>query len=238
MNARSLLFLLLSGCQALPPATVWVAPLAGQTGIPSGMPLVVHTGPLDVPPDYALPDLVRVVDLADGGFVAGRVAVEAEAVRFIPDGGWAADRDYAWVFDAVEGLPHGPSLNLPEFGEEPPRFSTAQRLDFLASVRDDEGRICLITSRPVLPDDEGAWSVAADGVDVAVRYVEWEPEVEPEMELESMDPGVDALCLVPDAPVDAGAELALTWATQPPIRLPLLDATLSDAAAALRGIQP
>ncbi|MBN2800240.1 MAG: hypothetical protein JXX28_13960 [Deltaproteobacteria bacterium] len=222
------------GDPAAPPA-VWLAPLAGQTGVPTDLPLVVHTGSLRIPPDYALPDLIRVVDLETGGFVAGRVDVLDDTVHFVPTAGWRAARDYAWTFDPARGVPHGPELDIPDFGGNAPIFSTSSRVDLLAASLDEEGRVCVITSRPLTGDDEGVLRFTADEVEVDTLWVELIPQVEPSTELEDGDPGVSVLCATLSTELGAGAELAIRWGELGAWRLTLLDLPLTTALQDLRG---
>lgn len=142
----------LAACAEDAPVESYVTPALGQTGVNRTAPLVVRAAELDVPPDYPTTELVRVIDLFDGGFVAGEVRVTETTITFEPASAWSANRRYLWIVAPPDAVPHGPELPLPEelAGENP--FETDSRLNPLAVGRDDNDRLCFVMSRPVDPE--------------------------------------------------------------------------------------
>jgi len=214
----------------------WIAPLDGQSGIPLDMQLMVRTGELDLPPDYPIPNLIRVVDLRDGGEVPGRVEVGPERIRFIPDEGWVGDRRFAWTVDPVNPVPHGPELVFPEHLAGTAVFDTSSSLSVLGAALDDEGRACLVFSRRLTADDDAEVNIDADGVpvdEVVLEYLPeeaWSPWV-----LAPDDPGLDVICLTTPETFEPGTVIRVWWGEpEVPWRAELQGIGVDELVVALR----
>jgi len=190
---RVALAALLVACAPDPgPAASWVEPMDGATGWLDAAPLRVVTPTLDVPPDYELEPSLRVVDLADGGYVAGTFAAEADGASFTPDEPWQPNRRYAWTLDVPSSLPHGPEWSVPEVLPGTAVFDTDPAIEVLGASTDDGGRVCVVLSA----------MAPAETVDV-----EWT--------LNDMGPPVpDTLTVLP---VDEWAGEMLEWGLHPAI---------------------
>ena len=68
----------------------YIAPLDGQTAVATDLPLFVEIGDISMPPDLPIPeDFIRVVDLVDGGTVAGELVRDDTRVDFVPSVPWS-----------------------------------------------------------------------------------------------------------------------------------------------------
>jgi hypothetical protein len=250
---------LLAGCpvaDALPEGARYLSPLDGQSGWAADSPLTAYAEDLDIPADYPLPDLIRVVDLETGGVIAGDVERGSAWLRFTPQRPFRAGARYAWAVDVPPPVPHGPSLTLPEALRTPAVFDISERIDVLAVTREEDRRLCLVLSRVITEADLiGAWSLNTDGQAIAataatvVARASWASAFErPEH-----DPLVDVLCFAapaaPPVPPDdddteppespqrwprVGETLRLSWGARGPWALPVLPGPFTDAIIDLR----
>lgn len=222
-------------------ATRFISPLDGQTGWSVDGPLVARYDALNVPPDYPMPEVMRVVDLEDGGLVPGKTTMGDGFLSFTPDESWSAGR-FAWVVDMPEAVPHGPSLEFPDILEEPSVFDTTPRLDVLAGSIDAEGNTCVVLSRVTDSADDGTWTLSEGDVtwDGVVGYLVPRSEWGPDLTFIEGDAGVDVLCFtfeggptdVPD--LASGDEIRLTWGDDGPW---LIELSEGDIATAVQGLR-
>jgi len=210
--------LLAVGCEESGDEGSFIAPLDGQTGIAPDAALEVRAPTLDVPPDYPLPELIRVVDLAEGGFVPGEVLDDGDVLSFVPDLPWAVDRRYVWTVDIPAGIPHGPELHIAGQLSGSAVFDTSQAVAVLAAGLDDEDRACLVLSRHADPEILEGARVTADDQEVADLAFEVEgPEVwSDELWVPGLHPEVDLACLVTGEPIPPGTRLRVWWADSGP----------------------
>lgn len=181
------------------PGLAYLSPLDGQTGWDPAVPLVVVAEDMDIPPDYPLPPLIRVTDLARGGFVAGRTERLQGSLRFTPDEPFAPDARYGWVVDVPEPVAHGPTLAFPEQLQEPAVFATADTLEVLdgtlVEVPDGDPLACLVLSRKTDQADQEPWTLEVDGETVeAIGTLADPAEWAVNLEFPQGDPGVDVIC--------------------------------------------
>lgn len=204
------------------PGDRFISPLDGQTGWGVDVSLVVQSQDMDLPPDYALPELVRVVDLDQSGEIPGTTVREGDFLTFTPDRSWPADRRLAWVVDVPRPVPHGPELTFPPELSEPAVFDTSSRIDVLGGTVDADDRACVVLSRMLDGEDTGSWRVTSGDTDVAgvVGYLVPRSEWGPDLDFPEGDAGVDVLCFDfggtdPDptepAPIDSGDQVRLYW---------------------------
>jgi hypothetical protein len=230
----------LTGCLAGEelPGETFVTPLDGQTAIPLDMDLIVQNGPAEVPPDYEIPPVIRVVDLEEGGFVTGDVTVQGDIVRFHPDNGWLGSHRYFWIFDPVEPVPHGPEIAFSDAEAGTAVFDTSVvRLDALGAGLDEDGRACIVLSRRVTVADGGTIRVTANDVEIPEVIVEQlEPGDWSDWPREPLDEGVDVLCLDTVEPLDTGTVLRMWWGTNGPWRVELSEETVEDVIDTLRRV--
>jgi hypothetical protein len=204
------------------PGERYISPLDGQTSWNPEVPLVVRSEDMDLPPDYHLPELLRVVDLDQGGIIPGVTARDSELLVFTPDRPWPLNRRFAWVVDVPEPVPHGPELTFPPELEEPSVFDTSTRIDVLGGSVDGDDRACVVLSRMLSGEDGGTWRISFGETDIVgvVGYLVPRSEWGPDLEFPAGDQGVDVLCFdfgvnEPDptepAPIDAGEQVRLWW---------------------------
>jgi hypothetical protein len=242
MRSRSLwIAAFLAGCDdpTLNPQDSFVSPLAGQTGVPSDMELLVRGGAVEIPPDYAVGDVIRVVDLEDGGFVAGQVLMEGWDLRFVPEEPWADGRRYAWTVDPAGHVPHGPELPIPANLVGTSAFGTSEAIDLLGSTLDDDQRACLVASHPL--EEAGEVRITANDVEVEdvtleeLREIEWVPG----FARDPSDPYVQVWCVNSATPIAAGAVLRVWWGEQGPWSLTVREIPVEDLVIELhRGVLP
>lgn len=244
----------------------YLSPLDGQTAWDPEQPLVVLAEDKAIPPDYPLPDIIRVVDLQTGGIVPGLIEQGPDFLRFTPSSPFRSGRRYAWTVDVPDPLPHGPDLFLPEPLREPAVFDTSDRIDALAVTREDDRRLCVVLSRMVRGTDEGAWSINVSGLAIPVTVLRLLPQGAwaAELEFPIGDPGVDVVCFdaprppagaIPDDDDDDGAPsndddpqelwpqvgqtVRLTWGDRNSWVLPVQAGPVVDAVIDLRrGVRP
>ena len=207
----SLLSLL--ACAPELPSDGFVAPMNGQSGVPSHMPLMLRGEGVHVPPDHPLGDLIRVVDLEVGGAVPGRAEVLGDAVLFHPDPAWPLGRRFAWSVVAPEIVPHGPEITVAEHLLGNAVFDTSAQLDLLAVSVVDDGlySACLLFSRPLTPVDAGDARVVVQGEELQGLTVDYATTALEEPGLLAADPGVGYACLLGEEPVSEGAVVRVWW---------------------------
>jgi hypothetical protein len=230
----------------------WVSPLDGQTGWDPAQPLVAFSNTMDIPPDYPLPELVRVVDIDEGGVIPGRVERSSTLITFTPDDPLPENRRFGWVIDVPDPVPHGPSLVVPDRLREPLVVDTSPRIDVLAGSVDDVGLVCVVLSRVLTGEDRGSWRLAVGPVEVgeAVGFLVPRSEWGPDLDLPEGDLGVDVLCFDfagsgepnPDPteppPVSAGEEIRLWWGDSGPWLITLAEGSIVGEVNRLRRGQP
>lgn len=184
----------------------YISPLDGQTGWSVDAPLQTLAPEMDIPPDYALPELIRVLDLDLGGFVPGTTVRTVDTLTFTPDEPFAEDRRYSWVVDVPTPVPHGPQLTFPSALEEPAIFDTRPRIDVLGGSVDSTGQTCLVLSRLITADDAGSWSIEVNGtlVDGLVGYRLDREVWSTGFDFPDDDPGPDVYCFTPSETELAG----------------------------------
>jgi len=149
----------LGGCETTTQST-YITPFDGQTDWPVEQPLEVALAREELPPDYPVdPDLLRVVDLTDGGLVEGDVVLDGRFLRFYPAEGWSPATDYAWTLSAPLVRNREPQLLVPPVLRGDARFSTAGHLEVVSAVT-EEGRTCLQLSRAF---DDDTLRIYVDG---------------------------------------------------------------------------
>jgi hypothetical protein len=249
--AASGVLLALTACgtpDAPPPGDHYLSPLDGQTAWSREGALTAVAEDMDLPPDYPLPDLIRVVDLASGGLVAGTVERGDGFLRFTPERRFRANARYAWSVDVPEPLPHGPSLGFPAALAQAAVFDTSDDVAVLAATREADNRLCLVMSRLLGADDEGTWSLNAEGEAIAPTAAAIVPREEwaADFAFPAGDPGVDALCFapptLPEEPEDeapgrwprVGETLRIGWGDRGPFTVDVAEGPFTDAIVALR----
>ena len=214
--------LAMGACSDEDPGARFISPLDGQTGWGVDVPLVVQSQDMDLPDDYALPELLRVIDLDQGGIIEGTTVREQDFLTFTPSTSWPANRRFAWVVDVPAPVPHGPELTFPPELDEPAVFDTSSRIDVLGGSVDDDDRACVVLSRMLDGEDAGTWRVTSGDTDIAgvVGYLVPRSEWGPDLDFPTGDPGVDVLCFDfggsdPDptepAPVNPSDQVRLYW---------------------------
>ena len=162
-----LLISVFAACATDDPGVGFVSPFDGQTDWPHEAPLQLRLTGDSLPEGYPTPqDLVRVVDLDDGGFVPGSLSHDGVDLWFYPDQPFAADHDFVAHIDPASLDNREPELDGMVGLDGETVFSTASRLDALDAVVDAAGVLCVLWSRA--PADGEFVSVAVDGVAVVV----------------------------------------------------------------------
>ena len=231
--------LLLAACDRASVA-VYIAPFDGQTAIPLDLAPVVRGGAAEVPPEYPMGELIRLVDLDAGGFVPGNTVTDGDDLRFFPDTGFASGRRYGWVIDEIVGVPHGPTLSLPDGATGTAVFSTADNARPVAAAI-SEGRTCVFLSAPIGEVDFQVARLEVNGVFVEPLGVRIMPTADFEFDglvRDAGDEGASVACFTTDPVAGPGATLRVWWAAEDPVRLQIADGDLSDVLADLyRGRQ-
>lgn len=221
------------------PVQSYIAPVAGQTGIPVDLALLVRNAAQEIPPDYPIDDAIRVVDLDQGGFVAGVVEIDGVDLLFTPDEAWAEGRRYAWTIDPVAHVPHGPELPLPENLVGTQAFGTSESVDVLASAIADDGQPCVVLSRPIPDMQTRGIRVTINDVEIEeARLVPLDPqEWNPNLERFPEDPYIDVYCLDAPVEVEAGATIRTWLGEEGPWRHEIRDLPVEDVVIELqRGV--
>lgn len=233
-SATMSLLLIVAGCTPAPVApTAWIAPLDGRTALAPDAELRLHAPALHLPPDYPLGDFLRVVDLADGGFVPGEVVPEGDQVRFVPAEPW--DGRYVWTVDQPAAVPHGPELPLPSDLLGSAVFDTSGHVELLAATADDG--LCLVLSR-ALDEPPSPVRITLDDVDL----------VEPVLALldrdawmdalpEGLRPEVDLACVEGET-AEPGARLRVWFGEEGPFTAEVEDLAPADLVLALHRGRP
>jgi hypothetical protein len=206
------------GCDDSGDLGSFITPLDGQTGVALDAVLEVSAPTLRVPPDYPLPELIRVVDLAEGGFVPGDVVDDGDVLSFLPHTSWMVDRRYVWTVDIPEGVPHGPELHIAGQLSGSAVFDTSQAVAVLAAGTDDEDRACLVLSRHADSGIVEGARVTADDVEIADLSIELQgPESWlDELWVPGLQPEVDLACLLTEEAIPPGTRLRVWWAESGP----------------------
>lgn len=126
----------------------FVEPFDGSSGVLPQDPLVVHLDERYPEGEPVPDDVIEVVDLEDGGRVAGSTAFVDGAVVFVPDLPWTVGDRYAWAVSAPLPRPRAPLIELPPglAGEASFRVG-GERALLDASIAD--GELCLLFSDDV-----------------------------------------------------------------------------------------
>lgn len=240
MRRYTAIVVLFTGCQVtgLPETDrSYIAPADGQSGVASTLSLLVRTGGVRMPPELEIPAMIEVVDLGSGGRVPGVVSIQGDALLFSPVDPWEDDHRYAWTVPSLRAWPHAPDVALPAHLEGTAVFDTSPALALLGASWDPSaGRACMVFSRPLTPEDEGALTITADDVPVRDSWIELTPVeswATPWPVLPA-DDGIDLLCIAPDAPITAETAIRVTWGTEGPWRVELEETSLGDVLGALR----
>ena len=219
--------------------TQFIAPLDGQTAFPSSLVLTVRA-PFAVPPDYPIDDMIRVLDMTDGVDIGGTTATETGLITFAPDGDWPAGHRFAWTIDPKLGTPHGPEVLLPDDVVGTAVFSTSTALHVLGAALEEDA-LCLILSRTVRADDDGAFPpirVTVDDVDVGLdsSQLDFLPHTDwiDLPELDEADAGVDVACLTSPPTAQPGSTVRVWVGDDNPWLYELEDTDVYGVLGALR----
>jgi len=217
-----------------PPA--FIAPLDGQTGYPTGLPITVTSDRIDLPDDYLTPDLIRVSDLDTGAEIVGNLTFSDDGVQFVPNQDWRTNRRYIWTIDPPIPVPHGPELDFPDHLIGTAIFDTSKRLKLLNAGVDAEGNTCMVFSRTITSDDSGTLRVTVNDIEVedAIYSILEPASVGNQYTLQPDDEGVSVVCFQTALPIDSGASLRLWWGNEGPWRVDLIDATPDELVRILR----
>lgn len=188
---------------ACPPTTSkGIFPFDGHTAVPSDQILIAYDGATEIPPGYPVSGLIRVVDLEDGGFIAGKVMIDGPDLTFIPDGPWPDGHRIAWTVGDDSHAPHGPELPVPSGLVGTAVFSTADAPEVVAVTAGDAGEACLVFSQAI---DAPSADVRVTVDDVAVEPTSWTVDASWDVRPD----GTDMWCLG-GVPVD-GQSGVRTW---------------------------
>lgn len=219
---------------------VYIAPFDGQTAVPLDLAPVVRGGAAEVPPEYPVGELIRLVDLDAGGFVPGNTVTDGDDLRFFPDTGFEPGRRYGWVIDEIVGVPHGPTLSLPDGATGTAVFATTESARPVAAGMLD-GRTCVFLSAPI---GEVDFQVARLEVnDVFLQSLGVQVMSANDFEFDGLvrdvgDEGASVACFATEPAAGPGATLRVWWADDDPVRLKIADGDLSEVLADLyRGRQ-
>jgi len=222
--------LLLIACRAEPETgETWISPVDGKSDVLLDVPLRVHVGGLQLPPDYPLgDDFIRVVDIDRGGFVEGRILLEGDVVSFVPDGGWEPGRRYVWSVGELPTLERGPEHFFPEslYGEA--LFATTHELEVLEIVLHHDSLVCAVLSRDLDAITDTVTATLDDhpvelGPVMLHHEVEWLADAPPEL----LEQSVSVACF-PELEAPDGASLRLWWGEAPSFQARLEGADLRD----------
>lgn len=238
MRLAPVLALLLAACSGPASEEVgWIAPFDGQTNFHPEQDLVVSLRNVVLPEGYPLSELIQVMDMLDGGRVPGHIEQTDEAIRFVPEYPWEADRRCGWtIYNPLEEA-HGPEVHLAGI-EGTQVFEVSDNIHALeATVGEVDGQVCLLLSRPV---EESLQLTVWSEEDEFEFEASDEPDLWDEFNLAETDLGAGAKCFDTPAGLAAGdairvrIEGASVLLAQGPWRLELSDETLSSLLAARR----
>ncbi len=240
-------FLVLAACPPpTPTGDAYIAPLNGQSAISPEMDLVVHTWSVELPPEYPLPTLMRVVDLETGGLVAGDISKRGNTLRFTPTGGWRPNRRFAWTVNPIEDIPHGPETLVEGNLVGTAVFDTSDTLNILGATSSSPSEICLIMSRPLLNEDGGDVRVTVNDVeldnDTTTFLLTTDAEYNTGFETDPVDAGVHVFCIteIPQErdgeaiTVTAGSVVRVWWGEGGPWRQEVQTISVADKLGELR----
>lgn len=212
--------LALCACAPLPgesPPAAFIAPLDGQTAVPAGLDLLVSTRGIDLPEDYPLSDdVIRVVDLDDGGLIRGTVLRDGAELRFRAAGGWEPGHRYLWSVSEPPSAAREPTLELPDEVLGDASFEAGTGRAVLDAGVDGSGQLCLLLSLwlDVPPTD---LALELDGAPVdPTWYLRDEWATARAAHLLPGDPGVSLACATELAP-RRGQGLRVAWGDEPPV---------------------
>ena len=216
----------------------YIAPLDGQTAVATDLPLFVEIGDISMPPDLPIPeDFIRVVDLVDGGTVAGELVRDDTRVYFEPSEPWSENGRYAWSVLPLERHPHGPQFQFPAHLLGTAVFDTRDTLELLATGFDVlENRTCMIFSRKLTASDTGSIAVTVNDVaidDAIVQILEagdWGMAYA----IDSDDDDVSVACLTTASPIQVGARVRVWMSGLGPWTSFLEEKTSSEMMISLR----
>lgn len=207
----------LAGCNGGETDSVraYIAPLDGQSAVAADLRLMLEIGDISMPEDLPIPeDLIRVIDLNEGGDVVGELRREGTRVYFEPVEPWEDGGRYAWSVLPLERHPHGPQFRFPQHLLGTAVFHTSDSIEMLASGLDSlEERTCMVFSRPLTGADSSAFAVTINdvGVDDAVFEVLEAGDWGLPFALETGDDGVSVVCFSSSSSIEAGARIRV-WA--------------------------
>jgi hypothetical protein len=188
--------LLLIACNPSADGPFRLAPADGQSDVAAFAELRVQ-GDFRFPDDQPLPEVMAVVDLEDGGLVAGRTRVEPDGLVFVPDGPWPPDRSFAWSIRPAPDEVRRPSLAIPSAIQGTTVFHTDNRLEPLAATVPATEELCLVVSRPYAESELNRLRISRDGEPLAVESVRvLEGEELETGPLEDDDQGLGGLCAI------------------------------------------
>lgn len=207
---------LLSACNgpAGRQADGFIGPMDGQTHVAKDQALLVSTGGLDLPEKYAIPQsFIRVVNLADGGFVAGDVVREGDDILFLPTKAWKANTRYAWSTNQIPALPRSPEYQFPKALIGEAVFDTSSGMDvldmMLDDTRDDLEQPCALLSRAIVAPNALVVLTVNGELLEDVNYDIYDEEEWGEAFDADYAPSVSVVCF--DVDVSAGDSLRLWW---------------------------
>ena len=155
--------LLLAACATVETEVGFVSPFDGQTDWPPEAALQIHLPEPALPKGQPTPqDLVRVVDLDQGGFVVGELVHDGNDLWFFPDEPFIAGHRFAWQIDVASIQAREPELHIPASIGGEGVFATHPQVDVLDVVHPGSGELCVLFSRTPRASDQIL--VAVDGV--------------------------------------------------------------------------
>lgn len=182
--------LALAALTACPPtSSKGIFPFDGHTAVGARQSLVAYDGATEIPPGYPLPRLITVVDLEDGGFIAGQVVADGLDLTFVPDEPWPAGHRIAWTVGDDKHAPHGPELPVPAALAGTAVFSTADAPEVVAVTTGDNSEACLVFSQAIDPAAAGV-RISVD--DASVEPASWSQDTS----WDSHPDGTDMWCAV------------------------------------------
>ena len=236
MRTAFLACLIVTACSAQAPSPGGaIAPLDGQTRVPVDQDLLVLAPGLVAPGDTPLPaDLIEVVDLDAGGFVAGEVRREGDLVRFTPNQEWRFGVEYLWVVQQPLPEARRVGLELPQHLTGEALFRAGSGSTVLDAGVDEDGSVCLLLSRHV---SHKPLSLEITLDDVPAGDGEWEVIHEPDVldvTLLPGDTGVSYVCWREAPGVADGTRLRAWWGERGPWSFELESRTPATMVQALR----
>lgn len=217
----------------------YIAPLDGQSNVATNTDLLVHTGGLDLPEKYAIPqNFIQVVDLSDGGFVDGEVVRDGDDLRFLPDKPWKEDNRYVWSLSQVPQLPRSPEVHIPQHLIGEAVFDTSPEIEILDLLLDsadsDDARPCALFSREIVaPNAQVVVTLDDTIVDEVTFDIYSEDEWNSTFKSTDNDPGVSVVCFN-IAELQGDESLRLWWNESGPWQADLAPGKLEQSLKARR----